>query len=751
MNTDRSSGRLPPRRNWRCGTPDVQRAIRVSGSQRVEKLGSYPTRDEHAHRWEQLCRDIAASRRHLRESAATQPGTLIVLGSGIEGLSFVMGAEAYLRMADKVFYCVSDAPTQVWLQTLRPDAYDLYVLYDDTKPRYSTYIQMSEAILHYVREGLRVVVVYYGHPGIFVFSTHRSIAIARREGHYAVMKAGISALDCLCADLGVDPAFPGLQTFEATDVLLRRRTLDTAMHVVLWQVGLVGDGGYRRQGFINDKFPLLVEYLERFYGPDHEVTHYIAARHAAFEPTIAVHRFGRLADPRVRATLTGFSTLYIPPKHGTPTDPEMALRLGLIQPGQKPVDQPALRPIASYGKFERAALEELERFHVPDAYHFQERTRAAEFLIDLGQNVALQDLYRESPAQAVAEESFPGLSAHERQLLAQRDEGWAMLAARGARASTSPNEQFVLDLHERRELASGFRAALASAVRGTDVAAAVDAWIASQGYRAALAHVPAASQRVNASTLLPWTGVYATADGSVVVTVVGSPGLVYVGTVPLTRFTFHDATLAWEAADGNPHHGRLTFRMPALNGTSAFVRTASGTLGAEQVIVSEAVAASTALTMWTGGDSTPFEGRYRVWSWSGGQWIPRGDFDYAGTTVQVDAQTFEGAVFERNVLQWPGGRVHFFIDPATQSPKFIGDHLFGIRSLESMPSSRPAGDGIPPRVWETLAAIGLRTTDPSYHLLWSRWPRARFTCRLLNNLVPRVCEVVSTAKGEEQS
>jgi len=133
-----------------------------------------------------------------------------------------------------------------------------------------------------VRKGQRVITVFYGHPGIFVFSTHRAIAIARREGHYAVMKPGISALDCLCADLAVDPAFPGMQTFEATEALIRNRRLDTSAHVVLWQVGLIGDTGYRRKGFINDKFPVFVEYLERFYGADYEITHYIAARHATF-------------------------------------------------------------------------------------------------------------------------------------------------------------------------------------------------------------------------------------------------------------------------------------------------------------------------------------------------------------------------------------------------------------------------------------------------------------------------------------
>ena len=131
-----------------------------------------------------------------------------------------------IREADHVFFCVADPATSVWLKALRPDAYDLYVLYDDTKRRYLTYMQMAEAMLHFVRRGRKVVAIYYGHPGVFVLSSHRAIRIARREGHAAVMHAAVSALDTLCADIGIDPSQPGMVTYEATDMLIRRRRPD---------------------------------------------------------------------------------------------------------------------------------------------------------------------------------------------------------------------------------------------------------------------------------------------------------------------------------------------------------------------------------------------------------------------------------------------------------------------------------------------------------------------------------------------
>ena len=237
-----------------------------------QPFGGFPDRDDHDQRWQSLAKAIAANGGQVSDDPAVirpaaKPGELTVIGSGIEAAGFTSADEMRIRDADEVFFCVADPATVVWIKALRPDAYDLYVLYDDGKPRYLTYMQMAEAMLHFVRMGRRVLAIYYGHPGVFVLSTHRAIAIARREGHRAVMRAAVSALDTLCADLGIDPSQPGLQTFEATDMLIRRRRVDICVHLVLWQVGLIGELGYRRKGFLNSGFSLLLDYLEEAYGP----------------------------------------------------------------------------------------------------------------------------------------------------------------------------------------------------------------------------------------------------------------------------------------------------------------------------------------------------------------------------------------------------------------------------------------------------------------------------------------------------
>ena len=228
----------------------------------------YPTFEEHQTSWHELARGIASMRNAVREiepgeiAPNSRTGELIILGSGIETVGFTLGDRELIESADKVLFCVADPATIVWLKRLRPDALDLYVLYGEGKLRYITYMQMTEAQLYWVRQGLKVVVIFYGHPGIFVLSTHRAIKIARREGYKATMKASVSALDTLCADLGVDPAQPGLQTHEATDALVRHRIPDTSLHVVLWQVGVIGELGYRRQGYLNSHFSYFISWLQ---------------------------------------------------------------------------------------------------------------------------------------------------------------------------------------------------------------------------------------------------------------------------------------------------------------------------------------------------------------------------------------------------------------------------------------------------------------------------------------------------------
>src|SRR3546814_14587936 len=86
-----------------------------------------------------------------------------------------------------------------------------------------TYREMVAAMLAEVRAGRRVCGAFYGHPGVFARVPHKAIAQARAEGFEAHMEAGVSAEDCLYADLGIDPGEVGCQHYEIGRASCRER------------------------------------------------------------------------------------------------------------------------------------------------------------------------------------------------------------------------------------------------------------------------------------------------------------------------------------------------------------------------------------------------------------------------------------------------------------------------------------------------------------------------------------------------
>lgn len=255
-------------------------------------------------------------------------GSLTVVGTGIRlGSHLTREARLLLEAADIVLSLVAEPGMQAVLEELNPRTRSLHDLYELGENRAEAYEAMAEEILRHVREGKNVVAAFYGHPGVFVAPSHDAIRMARAEGYNASMLPGISAEDCLFADLGVDPARFGCQSYEATDFLVHGRRIDPTAALVLWQIGTVGSvvaaATTRPTGL-----PVLVETLLEHYPPEHEVTVYEASPYPGFDPLVRTVGLGELSEEHV----TALSTLYVPPRERAPLDLTMLDRLGLPRP-----------------------------------------------------------------------------------------------------------------------------------------------------------------------------------------------------------------------------------------------------------------------------------------------------------------------------------------------------------------------------------------------------------------------------------
>lgn len=255
-----------------------------------------------------------------------QKGSLTIIGTGIKMAAHItIESKAWLEQADRVFFLANTDLTADWIRNLKPEAIDLATCYQPNKNRLQSYKNMETLILQAVRANHRVCAVFYGHPGVFVSPSHAVIQQARAEGFSARMLPGISAEDCLFADLGLDPAVNGCQSFEATDFLIRPRRFDLSTPLILWQIGVLGNLTMPQANDSHAALQHLIDFLAPHYGLNHNVIVYQAALYPITHPYIEQTPLANL----LQATITPISTLYIPPKHNPTVDEGMLNRLGL--------------------------------------------------------------------------------------------------------------------------------------------------------------------------------------------------------------------------------------------------------------------------------------------------------------------------------------------------------------------------------------------------------------------------------------
>jgi precorrin-6B methylase 1 len=264
----------------------------------------------------------------LNSNAPTRlRGSLVCVGIGMTlGSHITPLARSHIERSDVVFAAVSDGVVELWLQEMHPDVRSLQPFYQEGKSRMQTYRDMVDAMLTQVRARKQVCGVFYGHPGVFAWPPHKAIAIARAEGYQAHMEPGISAEDCLYADLGIDPGTVGCQHFEASQLLFYKRRIDPTAYLVLWQVGVAGDVSLARFSTGAAYRQVLVDVLTTDYPLDHEIIIYRAATLPIHQPRIERVALGKLPE----ADITLHDTVVIPPASALQPNPEIRARLDAL-------------------------------------------------------------------------------------------------------------------------------------------------------------------------------------------------------------------------------------------------------------------------------------------------------------------------------------------------------------------------------------------------------------------------------------
>jgi uncharacterized protein YabN with tetrapyrrole methylase and pyrophosphatase domain len=257
-------------------------------------------------------------------------GSLTVIGSGIKFAAHMsLESKAYIEHADTVLILVSEPRLEEWIGSLNNNCTNLAEkFYRGDLKRINIYQQIVDFTIEQVKKNQNVCFVTYGHPGVFANAPHIAIQKAKALGYQATMTPGISAEDCLFADLAIDPGEHGCQQYEVTQFLVEQPKFEPKADLILWQIGSLGNTHVTSDKKITEsgnKLNVLQKYLLKFYPSQHLVTMYIAAIYPGQDPIIETLALDKLHSYPVK----GLETLFIPHHGEGEVNKEMLGKLGL--------------------------------------------------------------------------------------------------------------------------------------------------------------------------------------------------------------------------------------------------------------------------------------------------------------------------------------------------------------------------------------------------------------------------------------
>lgn len=237
---------------------------------------------------------------------------LYIVGLGVANVDHVTReAESAIRQSREVLYLDTGVATQRFLEQRCARVTSLYEeSYREEDLRLNAYRHMAARVIDAALDHAPVTLAIHGHPVVAVYAPFLILDMAELLGLTVRILPGISAMDCVFAELKIDPCVHGLQMYEATDLLLRGRPLQADVPALIWQIGNLETRLHTSRVSKPERFDRFVNYLLRFYPVGHNVVAIYVAPHPLMPSTIRQFPLGKLRE-HAEHLHAGF-TLYIP-------------------------------------------------------------------------------------------------------------------------------------------------------------------------------------------------------------------------------------------------------------------------------------------------------------------------------------------------------------------------------------------------------------------------------------------------------
>lgn len=243
---------------------------------------------------------------------------IYICGLGIQSIwHLTRETEAAFRRSKEILYLPAGYGVDEYLTQLAPRVTNLYPIgYREGVSRLRAYDAMTAAVLAAALDHPPVSFAVYGHPLVYAYPPQQILSVAPFLGLRVKVLPAVSALDTILVDLNLDPAMQGLQMYEATELLVRRRPLQPDVPCLIWQVGAVETSLYTEYESAPGRFTRILGYLLQYYPAEHEVVAVYSSTHPLLESRLDPFPLGEI-EQHASGLHQGL-TLYLPPVERRP-------------------------------------------------------------------------------------------------------------------------------------------------------------------------------------------------------------------------------------------------------------------------------------------------------------------------------------------------------------------------------------------------------------------------------------------------
>jgi uncharacterized protein YabN with tetrapyrrole methylase and pyrophosphatase domain len=239
--------------------------------------------------------------------------SITIVGAGISSPDQItQEGDAALRAADLIFYLLDLNPKlRRYLKSLGPELFNLDSVYQEGRLDTDAYDDITRMVVFAAAVRQRTALLVPGHPAIYVTVTREIQERGNAMGIETVVLPGISSIDTMILQLGLEIGDCGIQIFEANRFIYHGIVPDRRVPLFLLQPGAVGSATLTHRSTSRpQRFDILRLALQRFYPRNHPCI-VLASQSSSSQPGRKITL--PLSQIAKKSVFDHDTSLYVPP------------------------------------------------------------------------------------------------------------------------------------------------------------------------------------------------------------------------------------------------------------------------------------------------------------------------------------------------------------------------------------------------------------------------------------------------------